>query len=70
MLTLSQTGSVFKPRRAQLPQELLGEVGPRGAPECGRRHGSLLSGLGRGFDSFRLGAKPHSYRVSPRSLKC
>lgn len=29
MLTLSQTGSVFKPRKAHLPQELLGEVRPR-----------------------------------------
>lgn len=29
VLTLSQTGSVFKPRKAHLPQELLGEVRPR-----------------------------------------
>ena len=26
MLTLSQTGSLFKPRKAYLPQELLGKV--------------------------------------------
>lgn len=26
MLTLSQTGSLFKPRTAYLPQELLGKV--------------------------------------------
>lgn len=49
VLTLSQTGSVFKPRKAHLPQELLGEVRPRRGPERGRRHGSLLLGLAGGL---------------------